>query len=110
VKRMGDATRKLINGSVIALKILAMVAIIKPVLIRHASKAVTVFEQTFPGVNQPTHPKSYTYFSGFHVLNFSDIKWGVAIGVILYLAALGIQFAAATRLNPAQSPEGRQAF
>jgi hypothetical protein len=107
---MSDATRRWINGSAIALKILAMVAILKPVLIRHTSKAVTVFEQVLPGGNPPAHPKSYTYFSGFHVLNFSDIKWGVALGVILYLAALGIQFAAATRLNPAQSPEGRQAF
>jgi hypothetical protein len=107
---MSDATRRLINGSAIALKILAMMAILKPVLIRHTSKAVTVFEQAFPGVNQPAHPKSYTYFSGFHVLNFSDIKWGLAIGVILYLAALGIQIAAATRLNPAQTSEGRQAF
>jgi hypothetical protein len=107
---MSGAATRLINRSVIALKILAMMAILKPVLIRHTSKAVTVFDQTFPGGTQPTHPKSYTYFTGFHVLNFSDIKWGLAIGVILYLAALGIQIAAATRLNPAQTSEGRQAF
>lgn len=106
---MGDSTRKLINGSVIVLKILAIAAILKPVLVRNASKAVTVFEQAFPGVNQPHHPKSYTYFSGFHVLNFSDIKLGLAIGVGLYLVALAIQFVAATRLNPAQTSEGRQA-
>ena len=106
---MGDSTRKLVNGSVVVLKILALAAILKPVLVRHASKAVTVFEQALPGVNQPNHPKSYTYFSGFHVLNFSDIKLGLAIGVGLYLVALAIQFVAVTRLNPAQTPEGRQA-
>jgi hypothetical protein len=107
---MGDSTRKLINGSVIVLKILALAVILEPVLIRHASKAVTVYEQAFAGANQPNHPKSYTYFSGFHVLNFSDIKWGLVIGVGLYLVALAIQCAAATRLNPAQTSEGRQAF
>jgi len=107
---VGDSTRKLINGSVIGLKILALAAILEPVLIRHASKAVTVYEQAFPGANQPNHPKSYTYFSGFHVLNFADIKWGLAIGVGLYLVALAIQFAVATRLSPVQTSEGRQAF
>jgi hypothetical protein len=101
---MGDSTRPLINGSVIVLKILALAAILEPVLVRHASKAVTVYEQV------PNHPKSYTYFSGFHVLNFSDIKWGLAIGVGLYLVALAIQFVGATRLNPAQTSEGRQAL
>ncbi len=106
---MSDSTKKWINGSVIVLKILAIVALLRPVLAHHASKAVTVFEQAFPGVHQPNLPKSYTYFSGFHVLNFSDIKWGLAIGVGVYLVALAIQFAAATRLNPARTSEGRQA-
>lgn len=107
---MSDATRKLINGSVIVLKILAFVAVLQPVLVRHASKVVTVFEQATPGsANAPLHPRSYTYFSGFHVLNFSDIKWGLAIGLVLYLAALAIQFTAVTRLHSAQPHEGRQA-
>jgi len=106
---MSEATRRVINGSVIALKVLAIAAILKPVLIRHASKAVTVFDHTLQGANQPAHPKSYTYFSGFHVLTFSDIKWGLAIGVVLYFVALAIQFAAVTRLNAAHTSEGRQA-
>jgi hypothetical protein len=96
---MSGSIRTWINGSVITLKILALVAILQPVLVRHASKAVTVFEQGLPeAANPPMHARSYTYFSGFHVLNFSDIKWGLAIGLGLYLAALVIQFAAASRV------------
>ena len=106
---MSNSTKQWINGGVIVLKILAFVAVLKPVLARHASKVVTVFEQT-PGTAGPVgHPPTYTYFSGFHVLNFSDIKWGLAVGLALYLLALGIQFLAAGRLNSAQTSEGRQA-
>lgn len=105
---MNDTTRKWINGAVIALKLLAIAAILKPVLDRHASKVVTVFAQAFPGIpNQVDHPRSYTYFSGFHVLNFSDIKWGLAIGVALYLVALAVQFAA-SRPSPAHTSGGGQ--
>ncbi len=107
---MSGSTRTWINGSVITLKILAFVAILQPVFVRHASKVVTVFGQGLPrGSYPPAHPPSYTYFSGFHVLNFSDIRWGLAIGLALYFAALAIQFVAASRLNSTQTSEGRQA-
>lgn len=93
--------------SVIALKILAFVAVLQPVLVRHASKVVTVFEHAIPGAKAPSQPRSYTYFSGFHMLSFSDIKWGLAIGMALYFTALAIQFAAASRLHTAQASQGR---
>jgi len=98
------------NAGVITLKLLAFVALLKPILVRHASKAVTVFEQAFPGLpSTPDHPRSYTYFSGFHVLNFSDIKWGLLVGVTVYLVALAIQFTVASRPSPARISEGHEA-
>jgi hypothetical protein len=98
------------NVGVITLKLLAIVALLKPILVRHASKAVTVFEQAFPGLpGTPDHPRSYTYFSGFHVLDFSDIKWGLLVGVTVYLVALAIQFAVASRPSPARISEGHEA-
>lgn len=97
---MSDSARAFVKATVVALKLLAFVAILKPVFIRHASKVVTVFTQTPPGAAGPHGPRTYTYFTGFHLLDFSDIKWGLVIGVVLYLTALGIQFVAAGRVGP----------
>jgi hypothetical protein len=105
---MSRSPRTWINGSVIALKILAFVAVLQPVLVRHASKVVTVFEQAVPGAtNGAAQPRSYTYFSGFHMLSFTDIRWGLAVGMALYFTALAIQFAAASRLHSAQASQSR---
>ena len=100
---MNDAMRKRLNFAAVILKCLAMVAILRPVLVHHASKVVTVFAHAFPGTAaSPGHPRSYTYFSGFHVLSFRDIKWALTLGVLLYVIALVLQFAAAGR---PQTPE-----
>ena len=89
-----------VNIVAVILKCLAIAAILRPVLSRHMSKAVTVFAQAFPGAaGSPNHARSYTYFSGFHVLSFSDIKWSLTIGVALYLVALALQVGAAGRLQ-----------
>lgn len=97
---MSGSTRTVLKGMVVALKLLAFLAILKPVLIRHASKVVTVFTPPAAGAAGPHGPRTYTYFTGFHQLNFSDIQWGLVIGVVLYLTALGIQFAATGRVGP----------
>lgn len=94
----------LVKATVLTLKLLAFVVVLKPVLVRHASKVVTVFTQ--PVVGDAGHaPRTYTYFTGFHLLDFSDIKWGLLAGVVLYLTAIGIQFAAAGRIGAARTPE-----
>lgn len=107
--RMNTFTRSIVKGTVLALKLLAFAAILKPVLVRHASKVVTVFTQPVVGDAGAHAPRTYTYFTGFHVLDFSDIKWALLVGVALYLTALGIQFAAASRPGPVRTPERRPA-
>jgi hypothetical protein len=101
---MSGATRIIVNGTVLTLKLLAFAVILKPVLVRHASKVVTVFTQAVVGDAGAHAPRTYTYFAGFHLLDFSDIKWGLLIGVALYLMALGIQLAAAGRLGSTRTP------
>ncbi len=105
MRRMNGSTRVIVNGTVLALKLLAFAVILKPVLIRHASKVVTVFTQPVVGGAGAQAPRTYTYFTGFHLLDFSDIKWGLLIGVALYLVALGIQLAAAGRLGSTRAPD-----
>lgn len=102
---MSGSTRIFVNGIVLALKLLAFAVILKPVLIRHASKVVTVFTQPVVGDAGAQAPRTYTYFTGFHMLDFSDIKWGLLMGVALYLVALGIQLAAAGHLGSARTAE-----
>jgi hypothetical protein len=96
---MVDSLRKRVNVAAVVLKCLAMAAIVQPVLSRHVSKTVTVFAQALPGAaGSPNHGRSYTYFSGFHVLSFNDIKWSLTIGLALYLAAVALQIVAGGRL------------
>jgi hypothetical protein len=102
---MNGSTRILVKWTVVALKLLAFAVVLKPVLVRHASKVVTVFTQPVMGDVGGHGRRTYTYFTGFHLLDFSDIKWGLLVGVTLYLAALGIQLAAAGRLGATRTPE-----
>jgi hypothetical protein len=101
---MDGPRRLLISGTVLALKLLAFAIVLRPVVVRHASKAVTVFTQPVVGSAGAHAPRSYTYFAGFHVLDFSDIRWGLLLGVTLYLMALGIQLAATGRYAPPGTP------
>jgi hypothetical protein len=102
---MDGSARNLVNWTVLTLKLLAFAAVLRPVLIRHASKVVTVFTQPVVGDAGGHTPRTYTYFTGFHLLDFSDLKWGLLVGVTLYLAALGIQLAAAGRAGATRTPE-----
>ena len=102
---MTEARKAILNATVIALKLFAFAVILKPVLVRHASKVVTVFAQP-PAGDAATHSaRAYTYFTGFHVLDLSDLKWSLLVGVTLYLAALWIQFVAAGRWGSLRTPE-----
>jgi hypothetical protein len=102
---MNDSARLLVNWTVLTLKLLAFAVVLRPVLIRHASKVVTVFTQPVVGDIEGHARRTYTYFTGFHLLDFSDIKWGLLLGVTLYLAALGIQLTAAGRVGATRTPE-----
>ncbi len=102
---MDGSRRILVKATVLTLKLLAFVVVLKPVLVRHASKVVTVFTQPVVGDPGGHAPRTYTYFTGFHLLDFSDIKWGLLAGVILYLAAIVIQLAAAGRIGAARTAE-----
>ncbi len=96
---------------VIGLKTLAIVTILRPIFVRHISKAVTVFMQAAPGVlSQPQHRPAYTYFSGFHVLSFSDVQWSLIEGIAVYAVALTIQVAAARLLTSGRTVQNRAAF
>jgi hypothetical protein len=102
---MDGSAKVLVKATVLTLKLLAFAVVLRPVLIRHASKVVTVFTQPVVGDAGGHAPRTYTYFTGFHLLDFADIKWGLLAGVMLYLAALGIQLAAAGRIGVARTPE-----
>lgn len=102
---MNGSARILVQWTVVALKLLAFAVVLKPVLIRHASKVVTVFTQPIVGDAGAHARRTYTYFTGFHLLDFADIKWGLLVGVTLYLAALGLQLAAAGRVGATRTPE-----
>jgi hypothetical protein len=95
---MDGSRRVLLSVTVLTLKLLAFAVVLRPVLMRHASKVVTVFTQPVAGGAGPHAPRAYTYFTGFHLLDFSDIRWGLLLGVALYLMALAIQLAASGRL------------
>ena len=102
--------RQLIDWAVVGLKVLAIIAILEPILSRHVFKVVTVYMQAGPSVlNRPNPQRSYAYFTGFHMLNFSDIKWSLIEGIVLYAVALVIQTAAA-RLMHQRAATGRSAF
>jgi hypothetical protein len=104
---MSDAVRKRLTVAAVVLKCLAIAAILRPLLVRHASKVVTVFAHAFPGAAASAgHARSYTYFSGFHVLSFRDIKWALTLGVVLYAGGLVLQFLAAARpQTPGPAPD-----
>ncbi len=102
---MGGSRQVLFSGTVLTLKLLAFAVVLKPVLVRHASKVVTVFTQPAVGGAGAHAPRTYTYFTGFHLLDFSDIRWGLLLGVALYLTALVIQLAASGRLASTRAPQ-----
>ena len=102
---MNGSARILAKWTALTLKLLAFAVVLKPVFIRHASKVVTVFTQPVVGDAGGHARRTYTYFAGFHLLDFSDIKWGLLAGVMLYLAALGIQLAAAGRMGTTRATE-----
>ncbi len=102
---MNGSARILARWTALTLKLLAFAVVLKPLLIRHASKVVTVFTQPVVGDAGAHARRTYTYFTGFHVLDFSDIKWCLLAGVTLYLAALGIQLTAAGRVGATRTTE-----
>ena len=101
---MDGSRRVFLSGTVLTLKLLAFAVVLRPVLIRHASKVVTVFTQPVVGDAGAHAPRAYTYFTGFHLLDFSDLRWGLLLGVVLYLMALAIQLAASGRLAATRTP------
>ena len=102
--------RQLIDWVVVGLKVLAIIAILEPILARHVFKVVTVYMQAGPSImNRPNPQRSYAYFTGFHLLNFSDIKWSLIEGIALYAVALAIQYTAA-RLIAQRPAKNRSAF
>ena len=74
------------------------------------SRVVTVYMQSGPAtLNRPGPQRSYSYFTGFHMLNFADIKWDLLEGIALYAVALAIQYTAA-RMMAQRPAKGRSAL
>ena len=107
---MKSFQQQFIEWLVVGLKILAIVTLLGPILARHLFKIVTVYMEAGPAtMNRPGPQRSYAYITGFHMLNFSDIKWSLIEGIALYAVALAIQYAAA-RLIPERITSGRTAI
>jgi hypothetical protein len=102
--------QQLIEWVVVGLKVLAIMTVLGPVLARHVFKVVTVYMQAGPAsLNRPGPQRSYSYFTGFHMLNFADIKWDLIEGIALYAVALAIQYTAA-RMIAHRPAKGGSAF
>ena len=97
-----------VNVVVFGLKIVALVTLLQPILARPVSKAITVFVPAWPGMlGLSVQQRSYTYYRGFHLLTFSDVKWSLIEGLAVYAVALTIQLAAARLLSSGRIAQNR---
>lgn len=106
-----DGRKLVLKVTVIGLKVLAFVAVLKPVLVHHATRVVTVLMPPAPGsaYQPPQHRPAYSYYSDVRYLNLTDLQWALLVGVVIYATALIIEMATARILNPTGGAEGRPA-